>query len=263
MTFDKRRSAILTIQKKKNETAVTQPVCQEELLVYLPLVRKVAYRFAKTLPACIDINDLISAGYLGLLNAAEKYDSSRGVNFETFVEFYIKWAILDELRAVDPVPRRSRQKMQKMERMRRLLTGQLGRPPRPEEMAAKMGLSLEEYESLIGKIAPGFDVSLSLLDQGYLSLVQADTDKKPLAENLLLQKELLKRLTRAIEILPSRMRTIISLYYYKKLNYREIAKVLDLTESRICQIRQEAIDMIRNNLQEHEIQNEVALGATA
>jgi RNA polymerase sigma factor for flagellar operon FliA len=215
---------------------------------YLPLVRRVAHRIARNLPASVDVNDLISAGCIGLLSAVERFDPERGLNFGTFAEFRIKGAILDELRARDPVPRRSRHRMHQMENVRRELTGILCRPPNDEEMAQHLGMALGDYHSLADSLTPCLEFSLSSFDQGAFEIPVADGDGRTRPDTVLQRKELRRRLANAIRCLPERLRTIISLYYYARVSYREIALLFEVTESRICQMHNEAVDQIRTFL---------------
>ncbi len=212
---------------------------------YLPLVRRVAHRIARNLPASVDVNDLVSAGCIGLLSAAERFDPERGLNFGTYAEFRVKGAILDELRARDPVPRRSRHRIHQMDKARHELTGSLGRPPDDEEMAKQLGMPLEDYNTLAGSLTPCLELPLSLFDQGTYEIQAIDRDGRTCPDAALQRKELRRRLVTSIRCLPERLRTVISLYYYARMSYKEIALVFEVTESRICQMHNEAVNEIR------------------
>jgi len=218
----------------------------------MPLVYKVAHQVSRHLPAWIEVNDLISAGSLGLLSAVDRFDSTRGINFGVFARYRIKWAILDELRSLDQVPRRSRQRLRKFEKARQELTGELGCPPNEDEMADHLGLPIEKYRSLANNLTPGLELSIDLLDKGVGSIFLSDYERYPAPDHALAQKELRNRLIAAIKQLPNRMRSIISLYYYARLNYREIAILFGITESRICQVHRDAVNRMRSFLESGE-----------
>jgi len=219
---------------------------------YLPLVRKVAHRICRGLPPGIDVNDLIASGCVGLISALERFDPSRGLDFGSFAEFRVKGAILDELRALDPVPRRSRKQLQHLEKVRRKLQGTLGRPPVSEEMAEELNMSVSAYQELEGHLTPGIEMSLVLLNQEKeLSASESSANSLP-ADRILQKEELRQSLVRAIRCLPERLRTVISLYYYSHLSYKEIALLYDVTESRVCQMHREAVSLMRDDLDRDE-----------
>jgi RNA polymerase sigma factor FliA len=235
---------------KKYENAPAEQLPDRETLIenYLPLVKSVARGVARRLPSWIDPDDLISAGCLGLISATERFDPTRGITFGLFAKYRIRWAIMDELRAIDPVSRRRRQRMQHLERTRTELTNELGNPPSDEQLAEQLGLELDEFLNMAGKLTPALEFSLDLLERGAASMLQPEVGAIPSPDRALFDKELRLRLVEAINRLPDRMRTVISLYYYARLNYREIALLLDVTESRICQIHREACQRMRTHL---------------
>ncbi len=208
---------------------------------YLPLVRKVAFRIARHLPSTVDVDDLISAGCVGLLSAADRFDPDRGLEFSSFAEFRIKGAILDNLRVMDPIPRRSRQRIQALDKTRQKLTSEFGRPPDDDEMAQAMGLEPEEYQKMLAGLSPCMELSHVIYDKGStpLKVTQATGLSSP--HSIMAHKELRRRLVKAIKSLPERERTVISLYYYAKLSYKQIAILFDVTESRVCQIHKDAV----------------------
>ena len=241
------------VQSYQNEQNRLNPSERETMIKdYLPLVRRVAHRIARHLPSSVEVNDLISAGCVGLLFALERFDPERGLDFGTFAEFRIKGAILDNLRALDPVPRRSRQRMQQMEKVRRRLTGEKGRPPSDDEMAENLELTLAEYHKLIAALTPCMEMSTVLLDHGGSALKASKASSNPCPHTSLKRKEMRRHLVKAIRKLPEKERTIISLYYYARLSYKEIALLFDVTESRICQIHREAVRKMRPYLEKEE-----------
>jgi RNA polymerase sigma factor, sigma-70 family len=132
-----------------------------------------------------------------------------------------------------------------MDKARRELTGTLGRPPNDEEMAEQLGLSLEDYFTLAVSLTPCLELPLSLFDQGAYEIQAVDRDGRTGPDTALQRKELRRRLVNGIRCLPERLRTVISLYYYARMSYKEIALLFEVTESRICQMHNEAVNQIR------------------
>lgn len=217
---------------------------------YLPMVKSLAHHVASRLPHnAIDLNDLIQAGVLGLIDAVKRFDPSRGIKFETYAHLRVKGAILDELRAQDTLPRTWRHRARAYEEAYLKLEQRLGRIPSVEEVAAELGIPIEQCQdelkglaglkliSLDGQVFDG-DQSRSLRE------VLADTEGRDPVEILGLG-ELRERLAQAIEELPEKHRLVITLYYYEELTMKEIAMVLGVTESRVSQIHSEAILSLR------------------
>lgn len=223
---------------------------EAQVLAHLPLVRKEAQRVARRLPAWVDIEDLISAGYLGLLSAVERFDPRRGLSFGAFASHRVKGAILDELRALDPISRRRRRRLRNMEQTRQRMTSEMCGPPTAEQLAERLGLSVAEYQTEESDLLVGALVSLDAINIGQGSLRLADDEKNPPPEATFLRQELRSQLARAIEHLPDRERSVISLYYHRRLAYREIAALYKVTESRICQIHRNAVEHIRRFFEE-------------
>ncbi len=227
------------------------------ILEYSPLIRYVAGRIAMRLPSHLPLEDLISAGVLGLIDAVDKYDPSRNAQFKTYAEYRIRGAILDELRAMDWVPRSVRRKSQLMEQTFNALTQELGREPDEEEMAAALGVDLEGYfrmvdetsgvglfsivdsEANAARFVPGTLVESALKGDG----------QSP--EEALDKEEIKKVIAQAIEKLPQKEQFVISLYYYDELTMKEIGHVLQYTESRICQIHSKAMMKLRAKLRRY------------
>ncbi len=244
------------IAKYRNEHLRTDAKDRDTMIRdYLPLVRRVAHGIARGLPAHLDVNDLISAGSIGLIAAIERYNPDRGTSFSTFAAFRIRGAIIDELRSLDPLPRRVRQKYQKLEQTRKHLTNQFGRPPIEEEVAEELGLSLAELQKITGKVTPAFEMSLSLLDNLETPFHEGSPQHLAPPDRMLQHQELRRSLVQAIRKLPKQMRMLISLYYYSKLNYKEIALLFNVSESRICQIHRKAVGQMRQFLQQADCEN--------
>ena len=218
---------------------------------YLPLVRRVARRLCNRVVAPADLDDLVSWGTLGLMDALAKYEAGREALFSTYAQFRIRGAILDHLREVDWVPRSVREKAAAVERAAHTLELALGRPAREDELASVLGLSLATYRSVLMQIAPITLISLDDLGfgTGELDLVEDDPHADPLRS--LLQQERVRLVAQAIRQLPEREQVLLSLYYRDELTMREIGTVLELTESRVSQLHTQALLRVRSHLGAH------------
>jgi len=220
---------------------------EEMIIQYAPFIKYIAHRLAMRLPSHISLKDLISAGVIGLMHAVSKFDPKKNVDFRTYAEFRIRGAMLDELRALDWVPRSIRQKATQIERTISQLEKERGGPVEDEDIAEALDVSMEGYYNLLNEIR-----GISLIDMDslkaddFLDGVPYDKESDPF--HLSSVKELKNILARAIEELSPREKTILSLYYYEELTLREIGEVLDLTESRICQIHTKCILKLRAKL---------------
>jgi len=231
---------------------------REELIVqYAPLIKYIAHRLAMRLPPHISVGDLTNAGVIGLMDALNKFDPTKNVEFKTYAEFRIRGAMLDELRALDWVPRSLRQKATQIQKTILHLEKKRGRAVEDEEVACELGLSLDSYYDVMNKIK-----GISLLDVEILQPKMAKLPDEEILDFLLDKeendpfhqlsfKELRKVLASAIDGLSPKEKLVISLYYYEELTLREIGEVLDLTESRICQIHTKAILKLRAKLKRY------------
>jgi RNA polymerase sigma factor for flagellar operon FliA len=211
---------------------------------YYPLVERVAARVARRLPFHVVREDLISAGVVGLLECAPRFDAARGERFEAFAEFRIKGAILDELRGADPLSRDMRRHLNDVRHATHRLEGELGRAPAEEEIAQALDLSLDAYRELLGKLGGHSVVSLADLEDGALQLAAETTDPYEDA----VDGEMRAQIAMAIETLPARQRQILWLYYFEEMNLKEIGALLGVTESRVCQIHTQATRALRTQL---------------
>jgi RNA polymerase sigma factor for flagellar operon FliA len=223
------------------------------ILEYSPLIKFIAQKIASRLPANIELDDLISSGVIGLMDAIDKWDPTRDNKFKTYAEFRIRGAILDELRAQDWVPRSIRDKAKVLDKTIVQLEAELGRIATDEEIAKALSISVDEYHDLINQVRP---VSLLSIDEAQTF---SNTDKKSILNllegtklsnpyNQLNLKIVKSYITAAIEELPERQRLVLSLYYYEDLNLKEIGKVLRVTESRVSQLHAQAVTRLRNKL---------------
>jgi len=231
-------------------------IAKDKLLVeYSHLVKFIANRLAVNLPQSVDRNDLISSGVLGLIKAVETFEPERGFKFETFAGHKIRGAILDELRALDWVPRSVRQKSRDLQRVFAKLENQLGRIPYDDEICDELKISMAEYEELLSEVTPTTIISLeeAMPDRGSDSkeLKIIDSIEDPGSDNPLKElgfnevKEILKE---TIANLPEKEKLVIALYHYEELTLKEIGVVLDITESRVSQIHSKAILKLRSKL---------------
>ncbi len=242
------------IQAYQRQAQVSQRRRQEEMVKkYAPLVKKVAYRMVHRLPSSVEVEDLISVGTIGLLQAFDNFDDSKGTRFESFAEFRIKGAMLDELRTYDFMSRAARGKANKVEKARAILEADLGRAPTVAEVAELTEMTVNEVDSIL---AQSEQVAfLTLDDLGHLAVDQTEVPWELLTQSRpedpfghTFFRELRDQLIDALENMPERLRLVMSLYYYNDLNFKEIGRVLDLTESRISQLHLESVKYLRKKL---------------
>lgn len=217
---------------------------------HLPLVRRVVQRLASRKPPHIDVDDLMSWGIVGLLDAIDKYDPTKEALFSTYAQFRIRGAVLDHLRSLDWIPRSVRQKAAVIEKATRELETLHGRPASEEEIAAHLGLGLADYQGLLSKVG---EMALFSVDDfggtgGDVRFANdgGDADEDP-AETLL-QHERVRLLAEAIRRLPEREQTVIALYYQEDLTMKEVGQVLGLTESRVSQIHSQAVLRLKGHV---------------
>lgn len=227
------------------------------LEVHLPLVRMIAERVLQTLPKSIELDDLMSAGIFGLMDAIDGFDLSRGIKFKTYCTTRIRGSILDELRSQDWVPRLVRLKAHRLERASRALEGQLGRTPNKFELAQAMEISLEELQATESEANARAMFSLSEKwddgdDDKDMEKVEILADQKcedPM--QTIHQRDLFEVITRS---LTKKERLILVMYYYEGLTMREIGEILELTESRVCQIHSNVMSRLKAQLDRAQLQ---------
>lgn len=241
------------------ETPALTPEVREQLILeHLPQVKLIARRIHERLPVSVSLDDLISTGVVGLIAAIDRYDSSHDVKLKTYAEYKIRGAILDSLRGLDWAPRQQRRRAKLIEAAIAALEQQHQRMPTEEEIAAYLHLSVAEYQEWLSE-ARGLTLG-SLENAGTeedgcnLLRYLADSDEE-WPSQIVERAELERLLAEAIEKMPHLERTVLSLYYYEEMTLREIAKIVELHESRISQLKSQAILRLRSYMQKRWPQN--------
>jgi RNA polymerase sigma factor for flagellar operon FliA len=230
-----------------------EPVSEEVITKYLPLVRYVAEKIHRRLPPGVDLESLVHSGVVGLLEALERYDPRRGVDFEVYARYRIQGEVVQCLRSLDWVSRSVRAWGRKIEAARNRLAGKLLREPSAEEMAKELEIPLETYYRVDQQLNDA--TLLSLEDLSIASEAEWERTQEKYARNSYLDpltfvegKDLIEKLAVAVHGLPERERTVVTLYYHEELTLREIGEILDLSEGRICQIFGQAVARLRVSL---------------
>lgn len=235
--------------KKKVSVQHKKKIIEE----YAPLVKFIAQKIAVRLPANVELDDLLSAGVIGLMDAIDKYDPARDNKFKTYAEFRIRGAILDELRAQDWIPRSMREKAKFLERAIHKIEQRKGRQASEEEIAQEIKMELPEFRTLLNQCK---SISLISLDdtgsfangerKSLLAVLESGPESNPL--DRLSHQEIKDQLSKFIDELPDKQRLVLSLYYFEELNLKEIGQVLEVTESRVSQLHTQAVLRLRAKL---------------
>ena len=218
------------------------------IVEHLPIVRFLARRIHERLPHQVDIEDLVSSGVLGLIDALQKFDPAKKVQFRSYAQFRIRGAILDSLRSLDWSPRDLRRKGRSVEEAIRSLTARFGRPPSEAEVAAELGMELGEYQTLLGELK-GLEIGTLHAERSEdsgeeeLAYIPTNPEEDPLF--CCLKGELQARLAKAIDQLPERERLVMTLYYFEEMTMKEIGLTLGVVESRVSQIHASAVLHLR------------------
>lgn len=245
------------IEENGPDPGVNQPDDRERLILeHIPLVRYLVGRMSAKLPPHLDQQDLMSAAMIGLINAADRFEPSRGVLFKTFAEQHIRGTILDELRSYDVLSRSMRDKYKKLERELHQLESRLGRHPTSGEVAVALEISLDDYFQLLDDVHVFTFISLDDSWEGddgspfCLADVLCEADSKN-PQQQVISMQLAEALGEAIDTLPEKERLAVTLYYNEDFNLKEIGETLGLTESRISQIISQAMVRLRSRLRLH------------
>ncbi len=212
---------------------------------HVELVKRIAYHLAARLPATVDINDLIQSGMIGLLEAAGNFDASRGASFETFAGIRIRGAMLDDIRKYDWTPRSVHHKYRRVVEAINSIEGETGKSASAEEVAKQLGISIDEYHKILADSAGSRLFSYEeTLEEPTLQR-KPPPSETPRPDEELYQTQFRSQLAGSIEQLPEREQLVLSLYYEQDLNMKEIGAVLDVSESRVCQIHGQAVMRLR------------------
>jgi RNA polymerase sigma factor for flagellar operon FliA len=232
----------------------TAGIERERMLVeHLPTVRYIARRIHERLPQHVEVDDLVSAGVVGLIDAFSKFDHTKKVQFKSYAQFRIRGAILDSLRTLDWSPRELRRKGRAVEEAIRAVTQRLGRAPAEQDIAAEMGLELGDYQQLLGDLK-GLEIGSLHMERTEdsgdeeLAYIPGAPEDDPLFRCL--QSEMRSRLATAIDGLPEKERLVLTLYHYESLTMKEIGNMLGVVESRVSQIHSSAVLRLRAALGE-------------
>jgi len=234
----------------KQAVAPGLPPVDELVLQHGELVKRIAYHVVSRLPAHIEVDDLIQAGMIGLLNAAENYAPTKGANFETYAGIRIRGAMLDEARRSNWTPRSTFRNAKQVSLAIRGIENRTGRDAKAHEIAAALGVSLEEYHRMVESAASSRILSYEQLagDPERAAMLPDAPEDGP--ETALEEDQFREAITTAIAQLPERERLVLSLYYDQELNLREIGAILEVSESRVCQIHGQAVLRVRARLDE-------------
>jgi len=240
-------------QAQARQAAELDPVERERLILeHLPQVRLIARRIHDRLPESVNIEDLVSTGVVGLISAIDRFDSSHNVKLKTYAEYKIRGAILDSLRGLDWAPRQQRKRAKQIEAAIARAEQRLQRSPSEEEIASDLNLSVDEYHEWL--------IDIRGLNLGSLENASPDEDNRDLLNfiaddeeawpsRLVERRELQKLLAEAISKMPDIEKTVLSMYYHEELTLREISKVVNLHESRISQLKSQAILRLRTYME--------------
>ena len=233
---------------------------EQMVLQYAPLIKYIASRLALRLPSHISMEDLISSGIIGLIDAVQKFDPSKNIHFKTYAEFRIKGAMRDELRSLDWTPRSVRKKAHLIESAYAQLQKSLGRPADADEVAELLGLPLEDFYRLLDETKSVSVVALEesrktgglqgpVMDHELLETIQDENARDSFVAVHF--AELQEVMVRAIEALPDKEKLLISLYYYEELTMKEIGQIMGYTESRISQLHTQAMFRLKHKLRDY------------
>lgn len=232
-----------------SSTAAVSHASHEDLIVeHVSLVKRIAQHLAARLPSSVDIDDLMQSGMVGLLEAAGNFDASRGASFETYAGIRIRGAMLDDIRKHDWTPRSVHHKYRKVGEAINAIEAETAEPAQAIDVANRLGISVDEYHRILADSATSrlFSLEETLEEPGH-RMPPTSASKTP--EQELRETQFREHLAAAIGRLPERERLVLSLYYEQELNLKEIGAVLDVTESRVCQIHGQAVTRLRAAMQ--------------
>ena len=232
---------------------VQRSAANEVIAQHSDLVRRIAHHLAARLPASVEVDDLIQAGMMGLIEASRSYDADQGASFETYASIRIRGSMIDEIRRGDWVPRSVHRRAREAAAAIREIEQSSGRAASAQEVAAKLQMPLADYQRLLEDAARGQVLSLDSHVEDHGEVEPANRDGGPTPQEHLVRSEFGRELAAAITLLPEREQLVLSLYYEQELNLKEIGAVLGVSESRVCQIHGQAVVRLRGRLSAFEL----------
>ena len=223
----------------------------ELVLQYQSLVRTIALQMRGMYKNYAQLEDIINQGILALMESIEKFDPERGFKFETFASIRVKGSVIDFIRSQDWVPRRARRQSRELETARDALFGKLGREPEKAELAQEMSVTVEQLDKILDEAYSFHVLSYEeIIYEKYSATFKGNADEDPTfsPESRMLEGELRQQLAASIDLLNERERTVVSLYYYENLKLKEIAYVMDVSESRVSQIHSAALGKLKKRM---------------
>lgn len=218
----------------------------QRIIDNIGLVKRIAYHLISRLPSSVQVDDLIQAGMIGLIEASKHYDPTQGASFETYAGIRVRGAMLDEVRHADWSPRSLHRKLRQVTEVMREVENATGRDAKDVEVAERMGISLDEFHAIMRDASSARLFSLDQAEEDGHPLNMGVDEAEPLA--IMQQEGFQTALVKCIAELPEREQMIMSLYYNDELNLKEIGQVLDISESRVCQLHGQALSRIRAKL---------------
>jgi len=232
------------------DTAGVSATTQDELVeVHASLVKRIAYHLISRLPSCVQVEDLIQSGMIGLLEAARNYDAMQGASFETYAGIRIRGSMLDEIRKGDWTPRSLHRKVREISQAMRQIETEQGRDARDSEVAERLSMTLDEYHLILQDASSHQIVSFEDIPSKDATVVDGFSAKITGPLERLQEEDLKEILAKVISALPERERLVMSLYYDEELNLRETGEVLGVSESRVCQIHSQALIRLKAKIQ--------------
>jgi RNA polymerase sigma factor FliA len=232
------------------ETASVKETSQDDLVMqHATLVKRIAYHLISRLPSCVQVEDLIQAGMIGLLEAARNYDATQGASFETYAGIRIRGSMLDEIRKGDWTPRSLHRKVREISQTMRQIEADYGRDARDSEVAERLDMTLDEYHQVLQDASSHQIVSFEDIPSKDANVVDGLSAKITGPLENLQEDNIRETLAMAISSLPERERMVMSLYYDEELNLRETGEVLGVSESRVCQIHSQALIRLKSKVQ--------------
>jgi RNA polymerase sigma factor for flagellar operon FliA len=226
-------------------------VAQRPAADFAPLVKRIAFQLAAKLPASVQVDDLMQAGMMGLLDAIGHFDENQGAQFETYASQRIRGAMLDELREIDWVPRSVRKSARDIEKAMTALQQKLGHAPSEQEIADVLGIALASYQSMLADARGHQLVYYEDFHNEDGDPVEFNlADSRPTPFEVIRDGDMQRALVEAIETLPERERLMMAMYYQEDLNLKEIGAVMGVSESRVCQIHSQAVMRLRSKLKD-------------